>query len=469
MRTNLLALLTGAAILAAPVSLALTQTPVRPPADSATRPGTAAASAPPSAPLRIDGIAAIVGTKPILISEVEAQALQMRASGRNPTSEREFAEMKKEALAELIDVEVLVQKAAEEKVEVSDLDMQKEFEDREKGVRAQFKTEAELRAALKEAGFGTLEEWRRIQVDMMKRAALQREVVQKLQQDGKLPTVNVSEKDVAEAFERRKAQLPPKPATVSIRQIVIPTVPSEASKARARAKIDSIRAELVKTPDDFENVAKKFSMDGSAAQGGDLGWARRGRMVPEFERVMFALNPGVLSPIVETSFGYHIIRVDRVQPAEIKARHILIIPEVDSTDDARTRALAAEVAEAWKKGSNVDSLTIRYHDDAEKEDKFIPNFPRDSLPPQYRNAIEGKKLNDVLDPFPIPSRREGVNKYVVAQVAALGEAGEYTYAEQKDRLRRQLSEEAKFRRLIDSLKERMYVSVRYDPLAEVGK
>ncbi|MES2524255.1 MAG: peptidylprolyl isomerase [Gemmatimonadota bacterium] len=461
MRTNLLAYLTGAAILAAPVSLALGQTPVRPAADSAPKS--------PQTPLRIDGIAAMVGTKPILISEVEAQALQMRAGGRNPSSEREFAEMKKEALAELIDVEVLVQKAAEEKVEVTDAEMAKEFEEREKSVRAQFKTEAELRNALKEAGFGTLEEWRRVQIEGMKRAALQREVVSKLQQDGKLPTVNVSEKDVADAFERRKDQLPPKPAMVSIRQIVIPTVPSEASKARARAKIDSIRAELVKRPDDFENIAKQVSMDGSAAQGGDLGWARRGRMVPEFERVMFALNPGMLSPVVETSFGFHIIRVDRVQPAEVKARHILIIPEVDSTDDARTRALAVEVAEAWRKGANVDSLTIRYHDEADKEDKFIPNFPRDSLPPQYRNAIEGKKVNDVLDPFPIPSRREGVNKYVVSQVAALGEAGVYTYAEQKDRLRRQLSEEAKFRRLIDTLKARMYVSVRYDPLAELER
>ena len=61
-------------------------------------------------------------------------------------------------------------------------------------------------------------------------------------------------------------------------------------------------------------------------QGGDLGWNRRGPMVPEFDRVMFALNPGVLSPSWRP-FGYHIIRVDRVQPAEVKARHILHPPD----------------------------------------------------------------------------------------------------------------------------------------------
>ena len=76
-------------------------------------------------------------------------------------------------------------------------------------------------------------------------------------------------------------------------------------------------------------------MDGTKELGGDLGWNRRGRMVPEFDRMMFALNPGIISPVIETAFGFHIIRVDRVQPAEVKARHILIRPTVDTSDESR--------------------------------------------------------------------------------------------------------------------------------------
>jgi len=211
-------------------------------------------------------------------------------------------------------------------------------------------------------------------------------------------------------------------------------------------------------------MAKRESMDpGSRELGGDLGWNRRGRMVPEFDRMMFALNPGVVSPVVETSFGFHIIRVDRVQPAEVKARHILISPTMDSTDEQRARQQADSVAAAWRAGGSYDSLSTRFHDDAGGEEKTIPEYPRSELPEPYRNALEGATLNQILEPFPIPNPQAGVSKFVVAQVTFLDEAGEYTLAEVHDRIREQLAEERKMRRLIDTLKKQTYVSVRYDP------
>jgi len=419
--------------------------------------------------LPIDGVAAVVGDQIVLVSEVLAEVNRRRAAGAKVTSAAEQVALEQGVMEQLVEAELLVQKAKAEKVEANEVDVSRSLEENEKKIRGQFKTETEFREALKENGFGTLEEWRKMQGDLLKRDNLQRDVVQKLRRDGKMTAVNITEAEVSDAYESNKEKLPRKEARIGLRQIVIATRPSDASKARARAKIDSLRAELEAHPNDFEMIAKRESMDpGSKELGGDLGWNRRGKMVPEFDRIMFGLNPGAIGPIVETSFGYHIIRVDRVQPAEVKARHILIRPTLDSADEAKARELADDVAKAWRAGASLDSLSVKYHDEAGGEEKTIPEFPRSELPEAYRNAIEGKKLNEILDPFAIADAQAGKNKYVIAQITFLDEAGEYTLAEMRDRIRSQLSEERSMRRLIDTLKKQTYVSMRYDPSKQVS-
>lgn len=417
-------------------------------------------------PLAMDGVAAVVGNQVILVSEVMAGANQARASGAQVNSARELAKLEKDILDQLIEVELLVQKAKLEKVEAAEPDIQRQVDETEKRARANFKSESEFRDALKEAGFGSLDDWRKLQGDQVRRQQLQRDVVQKLRRDGKMTAVNVSEREVTEAFEENRTKLPRKEARVGLRQIVVPTTPSAAAKARARAKVDSLRAALEAHPEDFESMAKRESMDpGSRELGGDLGWNRRGRMVPEFDRMMFALNPGVVSPVVETTFGFHIIRVDRVQPAEVKARHILIRPQVDTADERRARVLADSVAAVWRGGGSYDSLSVKYHDEAGGEDRTIPEYPRNELPEAYRNALEGAGLNAIVGPFTIPDVQGGTSKYVIAQVTFLDEAGEYSLPEMRERIREQLSQERSMRRLIDTLKKQTYVAVKYDPLA----
>ena len=414
--------------------------------------------------VQVDGVAAIVGDQAILISEVLAEVNRRRAAGVPVNNANDLAQLESRVVEELVEGELLVQKAKLEKVEANEADVTRTLDENQKKVRSQFQTDAEFRAALKEAGFGAVDEWRKLQTDLIKRDNLQRDLVQKLRRDGKMTAVNVSESEVSDAFTSNKERLPRKEARVGLRQIVIATRPSEESKRRARAKADSVRAELELHPNDFEIIAKKESMDpGSKELGGDLGWNRRGRMVPEFDRVMFALNPGVISPVFESAFGFHIVRVDRVQPAEVKSRHILIRPSLDSTDETRARAVAVDVAKMWRNGASYDSLSTKHHDEAGAEEKTIPEYPRDSLPEAYRNALEGKKLHEILDPFPIADVQSGSNKFVVAQVTFLDEAGEYTLAEMRAKIRSQLSEEKSMRRLIDSLKKQNYVSIRFDP------
>ena len=83
----------------------------------------------------------------------------------------------------------------------------------------------------------------------------------------------------------------------------------------------------------FESQAKLYSEDpGSGAKGGDLGLVERGQMVPDFESALFKLKDGELSDIIETQFGYHLIKMVAKQGEKAKAKHILIVPKSGKND-----------------------------------------------------------------------------------------------------------------------------------------
>jgi peptidyl-prolyl cis-trans isomerase SurA len=276
----------------------------------------------------VDRVVAVVAKKPILFSEVIEQVNYARARGLEiPRDSAGQMTIARQVLGQMIDQELLVTVARDYNITVPESEVSETVDRNVQGIRQQFGGEAEYRAALLREGFGTPEEYRRRSIEEATRAALQTKALDTLRALGRLAPVNVTEREVAEAFERLKGQLGPRPATVAFRQVVIAARPTDASRARARTLIDSLRLAL-EMGADFDSVARAYSDDGSAAVGGDLGWARRGRMVPAFDQMMFALLPGRISPVVQTEYGYHVIRVDRVRPGEVRSRHVLITPEI---------------------------------------------------------------------------------------------------------------------------------------------
>jgi peptidyl-prolyl cis-trans isomerase D len=123
--------------------------------------------------------------------------------------------------------------------------------------------------------------------------------------------------------------------------LIKPEGTTPEAKAAAKAKAQDI-LNKIKNGADFAAMARQFGTDGTKEQGGDLGWFGQGRMVPEFEKAIFAATaPGLLPNVVETSFGYHIIKVTAVptkqtyQVAEVKKT---ITPSEATYDAANTRA-----------------------------------------------------------------------------------------------------------------------------------
>jgi len=90
----------------------------------------------------------------------------------------------------------------------------------------------------------------------------------------------------------------------------------ESKQEEARRKLQEIRDKL-KAGEEFSSLAKECSECPSSAKGGDLGYFRRGRMVKPFEEAAFALEPGEISEVVQTRFGYHLIKVTDKKPESI--------------------------------------------------------------------------------------------------------------------------------------------------------
>ena len=450
----------GAALMAALAPVLRAQVPVPVAAPPKLQPPGASTQGIP-----LDRIVAVVGDVIITQSNLQERMIQKRAEGlRFSDDSTGFRTLVLSVVNELVDEELLLHKAKDLKIEVPEADVNSTVDKQYKEIRKKFSSDAEFRSELAKAGYGTPEEYKKFVGDGIKRSETITRTIRKLREEGKITQANITDAEVAEAYERIKATMPRREAAVTWRQIIITPQPSPAAKEFARVKAESLLAELT-SGGDFEKLAKRESQDpGSKDNGGDLGWTRRGKMVPAFDRWLFALAPGVLSPVVETPFGFHIIRVDRAQPAEVKARHILISPKIDSLDVARAKLEADSVVAALRGAVPFDSLAKKHHDYASGEETtLLTPFPRTQLPPAYQQAFGDKKARDVVE-FPIAGNTNVPSKFVVAQLASVEEGGEMTLAEVKERFRARLAEEGGVKRLMESLRKATYVSVRKDAI-----
>jgi peptidyl-prolyl cis-trans isomerase SurA len=421
---------------------------------------SAAATAPPrDTTFVVDRVVAVVGNRPVLASQVDEELFSRQSQGvKLPDNAEGIRAIRQQIVSSIIDEELLVQQAMRDtSIKVTDEEIASGVEEQVKKVRTNFNSEMEYAAELKKAGFQTPEEYRRWLTDQQRRAAYQNRLIEKLRNDGKLKSVAPTEKEMKEYFEEQKASLGSRPATVSFRQIVVTPMPSPEAKAKTKAEADSIVLELRRGAD-FAVAARRFSQDpGSKEQGGSLNWFRRGVMVPEFEKVAFSLRPGMISDPVESPFGYHIIQVERVQPAEVQARHILLVPNIDSAHVDSARVRAESIRAALLAGASFDSLQRLYHDrSAEKE---ASNVPVTKLPENYAKVVADSGRGAILPVFTMPGSGNR-DQFVVMQVVDRRPEGEIRYEDVRDRIREQLGQQLAIRRYLDRLRRSTYVEIR---------
>ena len=424
---------------------------------------------PSDSKVALDAIVATVNEVPITRYDLDEMIITkiQRGEIKSPADSATADALRRQILDDMIQDELIIQKAKDLKIEVPDADIAPDVDRQVKDVRSKYTSEADFRNALVSAALGSPEEYRRFLMDQYRRQVTRQKVIRKLTQDGKIIPVNVTDAEISAEYEKSKEFIPKKPASVTFKQIVIAPQPSPKAKEVARVKAESLLAQL-KAGSDFEKLAKRESMDLLTKEtGGDLGWARRDQNLPEFNRWLFGspfqapLSPGDLSPVVETPYGFHIIRVDRVQPGEVKAHQILVRPVVDSNDVTRTKKLADSVSLLLKGGTTFDSLAKKYNDYAGKEETgILTPFERDSLPIPYQQAFLLRKAGDVMV-FQIPGGAQNptVPKFVVALLLTVDEGGDRTLNDIRAFVRQDLAQRGGLRRYIDGLRKQAYVAV----------
>ena len=265
---------------------------------AAQTPAAQQAEAPPAPPkpmpAQLPEVLARVNGQAVTKVDFDRLIKNMEAGrGAIPTERRD--EVLRGALDQLITYSVLKQEAATRKFAVADADVDAQVASMQK----QFPTQAEFDKALS-ARNTTVEQLKAdARVDMAINKMMEAEVA------GAVAATDADAKDFYDKNPDKFAQ----PESVRASHILILTKDAdEAGKKAARTKIDGV-LKRAKAGEDFAALAKENSQDGSASQGGDLGFFGRGRMVPEFDQAVFALKPGEISEVVSTQFGYHIIKL----------------------------------------------------------------------------------------------------------------------------------------------------------------
>ena len=233
---------------------------------------------------------------------------------------------------------------------------------------------------------------------------------------------NVSDDELRKYYDAHRAEFD-RPAHAAVSVLYIPRVVSSADSAAVRARINALRAEIVGGAK-FEDVAKRESADSvSGAQGGSLGKSTRGRLVPEFEKVAYALKPGELSQPVLTQFGYHLIKLDSRAGDTLSLRHILLRIEpsdssaakVDREADQLAR-LAASSDQPAKFDEAARSLkltpfkvAVTEGQPAQHDGKYVPSVSA--------WAFNGAKVGETSDLF------DAEDGYYLARLDTLSEGG----------------------------------------------
>ncbi len=363
----------------------------------------------------IDGVVWVVGDNAIMRSDVEEQRMRLQYEGTRLKGDPYCVIPERIALQKLflhqaqIDSVVASESQIEMQVNMRMDHFLREIGSKEKMEEYFKKTTSEIKEEMRQ----TIADQMTIQMEQ-----------QKITGDIKLTPA-----EVREFYESLPADsVPMVPAAVEVQIITLePPIPQEdleATKNRLREYAERVNNGTA----DFSMLARLYSDDqGTASKGGELGFFGRGTMVQEFTNAAFALTePGQVSRVFQTEFGYHIVQLIEKRGDRINCRHILLRPRVSAPIKEKTFEKLDSLATAIRSGKmTFEMAAIDFSADKNtrmnggvmtNENTSASKFEYQELPPEVAKVVYNMGVGEISQPFAMMDKSLGREVYAIVKL-----------------------------------------------------
>jgi peptidyl-prolyl cis-trans isomerase SurA len=337
----------------------------------------------------LDKIVAVVDREVIMLSDLTFTIQQVALQNRlDPASK----ELRERVLDGMINDKLILAQAIEDSIIVTEEEVTERLD------------QQISRLTYQAGGTDQLEKIYGMTVNRMKRDFQFRDLIrkqlltQKVQQQ-RQASLTVSRREVEEFYATYKDSIPKVPTEFELSHVYLEPKPDSSVLKALSAKAQKI-ADSIKTGGDFAQFAQRYSSDGSAANGGDLGFARRGSFVKEYEEAAFSLRENEISKPVKTQFGFHVIQLMERRGDAVRTRHILFpIETSQANDDSAITRLSRIRGEALA-GEPFGVLARKYSEDTDSKDVGgeLGRVAIDQLEPSYEDFVKNAKPGDISEP-----------------------------------------------------------------------
>jgi len=416
-----------------------------------------------------DRIIAVINDRIILKSDVDSEVRQYMQQARASNQEVTFTEdLWFSALQSMIDSNVMLEQAEIDSVIVSDEMVNRAMDNRINQMIQQAGSEEALERALGNSIVQIRAEFRDEFREQM--------TTQQLQQQ-KMSSVEITRPEVKDFFSQiPENQLPTIPEQVELSQIVITPPELEDARDEALRKAESIRDSIVVHGKNFEEMARKYSDGPSASRGGLLPLMPLGDLVANYSAAASALDPGEISQVVRTDFGYHVIRLNKRQGDNIETNHILIqVDEAGVDEDFAINMLEALKDSVNSHGASFRDLAREYSEDETTSSMGgrIMNMQTGERkmalselePSLYRIALLLDESGEISDPRPFTLPQNQKRAYRIVRLDAHYPEHIANLDDDYNRIREIALQRKQMRVMntwLEELRDKIYVDIRID-------